>query len=123
MKSAADVPPGVPFESLIDSGLDSVEHSFYLVKAANPEVASLSIKASHALVTEADREWAEQMGVSLEAIMPVTHHLLGLAAAEGVTILASNWFGLFEQSGRIGAGANADLVILNANPLEEISNT
>ena len=42
MKTAAHIPPGVPLEALIEAGLDSVEHAFYLVKAANPDDRRLS---------------------------------------------------------------------------------
>jgi imidazolonepropionase-like amidohydrolase len=35
--TAAHVPMSVPFEDAISAGLDSVEHAFHLVKAANPE--------------------------------------------------------------------------------------
>jgi imidazolonepropionase-like amidohydrolase len=37
LKTAAHVPPWVPFEEAVDAGLDSVEHAFYLTEAANPD--------------------------------------------------------------------------------------
>jgi imidazolonepropionase-like amidohydrolase len=36
LRTAAHVPLSVPFEDAISAGLDSVEHAFHLVKAANP---------------------------------------------------------------------------------------
>ena len=37
MKTSAHIPPWVPFEDIVDAGLDSVEHSIYLAEAADPE--------------------------------------------------------------------------------------
>lgn len=37
LRTSAHVPPKVPMEDLVDAGLDSIEHAFFLVKAANPD--------------------------------------------------------------------------------------
>jgi imidazolonepropionase-like amidohydrolase len=37
LRTAAHIPLSVPFEDAIRAGLDSVEHAFHLVKAANPD--------------------------------------------------------------------------------------
>jgi imidazolonepropionase-like amidohydrolase len=37
LRTAAHIPLSVPFEDAIEAGLDSVEHAFHLVKAANPD--------------------------------------------------------------------------------------
>ena len=37
LRTSAHIPPRVSIEDAINAGLDSIEHSFYLVKAANPD--------------------------------------------------------------------------------------
>jgi imidazolonepropionase-like amidohydrolase len=46
MKTSAHVPPWVPFDEIVDAGLDSVEHSIYLAEAADPEDRRLASAAS-----------------------------------------------------------------------------
>ena len=46
-----------------------------------------------------------------------------LAILEGSTRLAAEWLGTSEDRGTIGVGKRADLVMLNADPLEDIGNT
>ncbi len=50
----------------------------------------------------------------------------GLTPAEALraaTVSPAAYFGLSDEVGRIREGAAADLVLLDGNPLEEISNT
>ena len=42
LRTAAHVPLSVPFEDAINAGLDSVEHAFHLLKAANPQDRAVS---------------------------------------------------------------------------------
>jgi imidazolonepropionase-like amidohydrolase len=52
LRTAAHVPLSVPFEDAIDAGLDSVEHAFHLVKAANPNDRSASKRFARTGVPE-----------------------------------------------------------------------
>lgn len=52
MKTAAHVPPWVPFAELVDAGLDSVEHSIYLAEAADPENRRLAEAGSPEEMTD-----------------------------------------------------------------------
>ncbi|MDX1619277.1 MAG: amidohydrolase family protein [Balneolaceae bacterium] len=49
--------------------------------------------------------------------------LTPLEALEAATLRPAQYFGLEDELGRIATGMKADLVLLDANPLEEIGNT
>lgn len=51
-KTSAHVPPWVPFDQIVDAGLDSVEHSIYLAKAADPDDRRVSDSMDYADATE-----------------------------------------------------------------------
>jgi imidazolonepropionase-like amidohydrolase len=239
LKTAAHVPSYVPLRDVIDAGLDSIEHVYFFVKAANPDDRRLSEEAAldvpfdgleylgqYATFSErADETYAREtfrrMAAHGTAVVPtlaieasfaallnrkaiesdsaeqtpsairVTHdaaidytvdmadiarpifatfvrhasRFLRIATDEGVVMLAGSdtgadnpgvypgdslhaeleqlvafglsplealrsatldparWMGLEKTFGSVSAGAAADVVILESNPLEDIANT
>lgn len=239
MRTAAHVTPGIAFDALIEAGLDSVEHAFFLAKAANPRDRELAVEiAAHpptgyveyfgyfagladvadfsvarqafrrmaaidtavvstlmfergtiafldgAEMEPARREQvpapiletldqsaaydaadADRLRPIMEAVSAHTERLLGLASDEGVTILAGSdtgvnnsylypgvslhaelevlveigltthealksatldparWIGAYPHLGVLAPGSAADMVLLTANPLDDIRNT
>jgi imidazolonepropionase-like amidohydrolase len=59
LKTSAHIPPWVPFEELIDAGLDSVEHSFALGKAGNPD----DRRISRAIAPDVANDWIDYFGI------------------------------------------------------------
>lgn len=64
-------------------------------------------------------------GASLhqELMLLVDAGLTPMQALQAATLTPAEFFGLANQQGSIDAGMKADLVLLNANPLEDIRNT
>ena len=58
-----------------------------------------------------------------ELALLVRAGLTPMQAIESATLRPAQFFGIEDQQGSIGKGMMADLVILDANPLEEITNT
>jgi imidazolonepropionase-like amidohydrolase len=58
-----------------------------------------------------------------ELIMLVRAGLSPLQALRAATINSAGWFGLENKTGTVAVGKHADLLILDANPLTDISNT
>jgi len=59
----------------------------------------------------------------LELDLLVKSGLTELEALQAATINPTQWFGIDGHTGSIAEGMHADLVLLNSNPLEDISNT
>ena len=70
-------------------------------------------------------EWLLLYGFSLHTELQnlVEAGLSNYAAIEAATKNPAMFFGTLEQTGTIEKGKKADMVLLDANPLEKISNT
>ncbi|MDD4108433.1 MAG: amidohydrolase family protein, partial [Prolixibacteraceae bacterium] len=58
-----------------------------------------------------------------ELALLVKYGLTPMQAIEAATLKPAEYYGLEDQQGSIAEGMMADLVVLDANPLEDITNT